>query len=88
VAIGYVEFVGGTAGVGVRASIEIAKTAAGPAIIATPLAIQASQDAGRFSARGALPIGALPPGDYVVRALVGGDGQPIGQITRTMRKVQ
>jgi hypothetical protein len=88
VAIGYVEFVGGTAGVGVRASIEIAKTAAGPAIIATPLAIQASQDAGRFTAQGAVPIGALPPGDYVVRALVGVDGQPIGQVTRTMRKNQ
>jgi hypothetical protein len=86
VAIGYVELYGGTAGASVTALIEIARSATGPAIIATPLAIEASRDTGRFLAQGAVPIGALPPGDYVIRALVGVEGQPMGRVMRTIRK--
>jgi hypothetical protein len=86
VAIAYVELYGGTAGAGVKAAIEVARSENGPAILAMPLAIEASRDAGRFLAQGAIPIGALPPGDYVVRALVGIEGQPLGRVIRTIRK--
>ena len=45
-----------------------------------------SQDSDRRIAIGALPIAALPLGDYVVRAIVSIDGRPVGRITRTLRK--
>ena len=35
---------------------------------------------------GALPIAALPPSDYVVRAIVSVDGRPVGRVLRTLRK--
>ena len=35
---------------------------------------------------GAVPIAALPPGDYVVRAIVSVDGRPVGRVLRTLRK--
>ena len=86
VAIGYVELYGGSAGASVHAQIEIARSATAPAIVATPLAIKASSEPGRFIAQGAIPIGGLPAGDYVVRALVGIEGQPAGRVMRTIRK--
>jgi hypothetical protein len=35
---------------------------------------------------GAVPIAALPPGDYVLRAIVSVDGRPVGRVMRTLRK--
>ena len=35
---------------------------------------------------GAVSIAALPPGDYVVRAIVSVDGRPVGRVLRTLRK--
>ena len=35
---------------------------------------------------GALPIAALPPADYTVRAIVSVDGRPVARIARTLRK--
>ena len=35
---------------------------------------------------GELPIASLAPGDYVVRAFVGIDGQPEGKVIKTFRK--
>ena len=40
----------------------------------------------RRVAIGALPIAALAPGEYVVRAIISLDGRPVGRITRTLRK--
>jgi hypothetical protein len=36
---------------------------------------------------GSIAIASLPPGDYVVRALVSVDGRVTARITRTLRKV-
>ena len=47
--------------------------------------VQASGD--RRMIIGALPIAALPPGDYTVRAIVSLDGRPVGRIFRTLRKI-
>jgi hypothetical protein len=44
------------------------------------------QGALRHIAIGALPIAALRPGDYTVRAIVSVDGRPVGRVTRTLRK--
>ncbi|MEX2272361.1 MAG: hypothetical protein WD690_12860 [Vicinamibacterales bacterium] len=85
VAIGYVELYGGTPGMRVSATLEIAREQNGPALISVPLAISPAGE-GRYVAKGAVPIGALPPGDYAVRALVGIEGQPATRVTRTLRK--
>jgi hypothetical protein len=85
VAIGYVEMYGGAAGTPVNATIEIARTLNGPAMLAVPLVIEVSSE-NRYVARGAVPIGSLPPGDYIVRALVALEGQPMTRVVRTLRK--
>jgi hypothetical protein len=84
VAIGYVEIYGGATGMRVTAALEVARTLNGPAILAVPLAL--SQGDHRHIATGAVPIGALPDGDYAVRAIIGVEGQPAGRVTQTLRK--
>lgn len=84
VALAHVEIYGGKAGLPVVATFEISRTLNGPPIVSVPGALGAAGD--HHAASGALPIGALPPGDYVVRAIVGVDGQPSGRVVRTLRK--
>lgn len=88
VAIAYLDLVGGVAGAAVSAFVEISKSTNGPAISTTRLAIEATSDPNRFTASAAVPIGGLPPGDYVVRATVGIDGQAMGRVLRVLRKAQ
>ncbi len=85
VAIGYVEMYGGASGAKVTASLELSSTLNGPPLVTVPLAIQGVGE-NRYVAKGALPIGAVPPGDYIVRALVGLDGYPMTRVVRTLRK--
>ena len=85
VAIGYVEMYGGDAGAKVTATLELAATLNGPALVTVPLAIQGTGQ-NHYVAKGALPIGAVPPGDYIVRALVALDGHPMTRVVRTLRK--
>lgn len=53
-------------------------------VTAVPRVLTASPD--RRMVIGALPIAALPPSDYVVRAIVSVDGRPVGRLLRTLRK--
>jgi hypothetical protein len=85
VAIAHVEMYGGAAGARVQATVELAATMNGPALVTVPLAIQATGE-NRYVAKGALPIGGVPAGDYVVRALVALEGHPMTRVTRTLRK--
>ena len=85
VAIGYVEMSGAAPGAKVTATLELADTANAPARISVPLSIEPGA-AGRYVGKAALPIGALPPGDYVVRAMVGLDDHPMTRVIRTLRK--
>lgn len=87
VAIAYLDIVGGVAGAAVAAFVEIARTPNGPAISTTRLALEGTSDPTRFSASAAVPIGGLPPGDYVVRAIVGINGEAMGRVVRVLRKV-
>src|SRR6185503_2240098 len=87
VVIAYLDVVGGGAGAKVAAFVEISKTENGDALSRTPLAFEPTSDPARFTASAAVPIGGLPPGDYVVRAMVGVDGKPMGRVTRVLRKV-
>jgi hypothetical protein len=87
VAIGFLEIYGGVAGAAVGAAVEVARTPSGPPLVVTRLAIEPTGDPTTFRASGAIPIGALPPGDYVIRALVGVQDQPFGRVVKTIRKV-
>jgi hypothetical protein len=50
------------------------------------LALERAAD-DHFIATGAVPIGALPAGDYVVRGSVSVDGGDTGTVVRTLRIV-
>lgn len=88
VATAYLELYGGTPGERISAIVEVAQNVDSPAMVSTPLIIEASGEDGRYLATGAVPIGALPAGDFVVRAVVGIEGQPAGRVLRTLRKVK
>ena len=85
VAIGYLELYGGSPGMAVNAVLEVSKTMNGPALVTIPLAISASAE-GRYTARGAVPLAALAPGDYAIRAIVGVGGSAPTRVVRTLRK--
>ena len=57
----------------------------GPAIATLPVTLT-RVDESRVTATAAVPLGALAPGDYVIRALVRLEDGTIGQVTRTLRK--
>ena len=87
VVIGYLELAGAPAGAAVTATLDLADTLNGPARVSVPLTIEAGAQ-GRYVAKGALPIGALPPADYVARAVIGLEGHPPTRVVRTLRKVK
>jgi VWFA-related protein len=85
-AVGYFEIYGPVpSSDAITVRLEVAETADGRAL-ATAVPRVVSQGDTRRIAIGALPIAALAPGDYVVRAIVSVDGRPVGRISRTLRK--
>jgi hypothetical protein len=76
---------GGTAGMRVSAAIEVARAIDGPALVSLPLTLTRADD-GRVVAAGAVPLGALPPGDYAVRGIVRLEDGTTGRVTCTLRK--
>jgi hypothetical protein len=86
-AVAYVELEGAPAGARVNAMLEIAQTLNGSPLVSVPLSIEATTG-NRYNAMGSVAIGALPPGDYVVRAVVGLEGHPMTRVARTIRKVK
>jgi hypothetical protein len=86
VALATLEFTGQPSGQRLTIGLEIARTVDGPALVSTPLAVERLGE-DHYGATGAVPIGALPPGDYVVRAVVTVEGQAPVRVTRTLRKV-
>ncbi|MDQ3071605.1 MAG: hypothetical protein M3R55_17980, partial [Acidobacteriota bacterium] len=79
------EIYGASAAMTLSAGIEVARTADGPAIVASRLAIERGEG-DRLVATGSVPIGALPAGDYLVRGIVGVDGGATATVVRTLRK--
>lgn len=84
-AIASFDIYGGAAGTRLSAAVEVARDMDGPALVALPIAL-ARADEGRVVAKGAVPIGALPPGDYVVRGVIRLEDGTTGRVTRTLRK--
>lgn len=86
-AIGSFELYGSAPeGLRVSAVLDVARSVDGPALASSRLALERAAD-DRLIATGAVPIGALPPGDYVVRGTIGVEGGPSGRVIRTIRKV-
>jgi hypothetical protein len=85
-AIASFDIYGGAAGTRMAAVVEVARDLNGPSIVSLPLAL-ARADEGRVVAKGAVPVGALPPGDYVVRGVIRLEDGTTGRVTRTLRKV-
>ncbi len=85
-AMAQLEIYGGAAGTAVGALLELSDGASGKPLLAVPLILEATADPDRFTASGIIPLGALPPGDYVARAIVEQKGQPAGRTARTIRK--
>lgn len=85
-AIAHVEIYGASAGESVGAVFELARSANGPALLALKGTFAATADPDRFLVTAAIPIGALAPGDYVVRATVAAQGKAGGRVLRALRK--
>lgn len=82
-----IELYGPVATSKVGAKIEIAATADGKALVDGVVGGSGTNEPDKFQLNGKLAIGALPPGDYIVRAVVQVEGQPEGRVTKTLRKL-
>jgi hypothetical protein len=87
-AVAYLEIYGQIAGQQVTAQIEVAATVDGPAIASVKPGGRATAEPDKFILTAEIPLAALAPGDYVVRAIVALAGQPEGRVIQTLRKVQ
>ena len=77
---------GGAADQQLSAKLEVARDLDGPAITTVPVALTRADET-RVIATGAIPLGALAPGDYVVRGAVRLEDGTTGRVVRTLRKV-
>jgi hypothetical protein len=85
-ALAHVEVYGGAAGTRVSVAFEVAETTDGAPLFRVPGVLSPSSDPDRYSATGTITVGILPPGDYVIRAIIGVEGQPAGRVVRTLHK--
>jgi VWFA-related protein len=85
-AIVQLEIYGGKAGTPIVAMLDVSDSSNGKAMAAMRLIAQGTGEPDRFIAKGIIPLGALPEGDFVVRAIVEMEGQPAGRVIRTIRK--
>ena len=65
---------------------EVAADADAKALTRVPGILTVTREPDLRRASGVVPVGALPPGDYVVRAIVSIGGEPVGRVIRTLRK--
>ena len=84
--VGYLEMYGQITGK-VSARMEVAATPEGPALAAAQPGGGGTSEPDRFILTAEIPIAALAPGDYVVRAFVGVEGSPEGKVVKAFRKV-
>jgi hypothetical protein len=76
----------GAAGQRLTATLELSRDLEGPPMAAFPVALSRADDK-RVVATGTVPLGALTPGDYVVRGIVRLEDGTTGRVARTLRKV-
>jgi hypothetical protein len=83
-ALAMIELYGRPAGP-LKAYVEVFQDPAGQPLHALPLTPSATSEPDKFVMSATIPLGELQPGDYLVRAVVGLEGQE-GKVTRTLRK--
>jgi hypothetical protein len=86
-AVAYLEIYGVPKGE-LSAELQLAGTEGGPPAVRGAMRITGEPSDDQHVALGGIPIGSLPPGDLVVRAVVSLDGVPVGAVTRTLRKAE
>ena len=86
-AVAYLEIYGVPKGE-LSAELQLAGTEGGPPAVRGAMRITGQPSDDQHVALGGIPIGSLPPGDLVVRAVVSLDGVPVGAVTRTLRKAE
>ena len=84
-AIASFDIYGGAAGMPLSAALELARGPGAPALLSLPLTLARAGES-RVTATGAVPIGALPPGDYLVRGIIRLEDGTTGRVSRTLRK--
>jgi hypothetical protein len=82
-AVAYLEIYNARPTANVHVTLELASSPDGPAVAKIPAQMSAGQT---HTAVGQIPLGSLPAGDTLVRAVVTVDGAPVGQTVRTLRK--
>lgn len=85
VGIGYLEIYGDVAEGQLSVTLEIAMSLSGPPLVRIPAAINATSDSARRMVTAAIPVGALPAGDFIIRAIVTAGADSV-RVTRTLRK--
>jgi hypothetical protein len=86
-ALAMLEIYGGKAGTPVGVAFEIATTENGPAMATLPGAFAPTNQPDTFVVTAAIPVGALQPGDYAIRAIVAAQGEAGGRVVKTLRKL-
>ena len=88
VALGLLEIYGVPAGAAVSVVLDVAASSDGVALATAETQVgKGSGDDARM-ALGGFDIGSLPPGDYLMRAVVSLNGKPVGRVMRTIRKAK
>jgi hypothetical protein len=85
-AVALLEIYGDHQGKPISATLEVAESINGPAVLTVPLPVASTGDADRFVATASIPIDRLAPGDYVVRVTVSAQDRPQGRVVRTLRR--
>ena len=66
----------------VQARVEVAKDSSGPVLASAIGQLEPGKDARNSSVSALVPLGALPPGEYVAHAIIRRGDQKIGELTR------
>ena len=85
-AIAYLEIYGGKPNMPVAGTVEVAETVNGPAVQTVQVQWGATAEPDKFNGFAQIALSSLKPGDYIVRAIVGVEGQPEGRVMHTLRK--
>ncbi len=85
--IAYFEIYGVPKATEVSVVFELATTVDGPAVGTAQGRLQLGGEDGTWQASGGIGLSQVPPGDYLLRALVTIDGKTVGRVDRTLRKV-
>jgi hypothetical protein len=87
IAIGMVQIYGVPKGGTIKVDLDVAATPDGTSLATADTTVAQSKAADdQRVAYGGFSIETLPPGDYLMRAVVSLDGKPVGKVVRTLRK--